>query len=109
MTVRSILALLLCLLLPVAGFSAEKKKAKKKKDYDYENSKYKSYKVLVDDDERTYRFDERGNPIQPDSKKKKKASKKKKKADEEAASCEAGEACQDADVDGKTSEAPKED
>lgn len=66
--------------LPPAGFAAEaappaaqKPKAKarskskndKKKNYDYEKSKYKAYRALTDSEPRTYRFDEKGNPIPP--------------------------------------------
>ena len=67
-----------------------KKKAKKKaKGYDYENSRYKAYKELVGEP-KTYRFDERGNPIPPPDAKKKQAGKKKKKilSDEAAVSPE---------------------
>ena len=69
--------------LPPAGFAAEeavllvaqkpktKKSAKsKKKGYDYEKSKYKAYRVLTDKETRSYKFDEKGNPIPPASKKK---------------------------------------
>lgn len=42
----------------------------KKKGYDYEKSKYKSYRALTDSEPRTYRFDEKGNPISQASKKK---------------------------------------
>lgn len=45
------------------------KKAKVKKPYDYEKSRYKSYRVLIGPEPRTYRFDEKGNPIQPKVKK----------------------------------------
>jgi hypothetical protein len=47
-----------------------KKTKKKKKGYDYEKSKYKSYKALTGSEEKTYKFDEEGNPVPPTAKKK---------------------------------------
>jgi hypothetical protein len=72
---------------------AKKKKKKKKKADVYENNKYRSFKVLADDN-RTYKFDADGNPIlsEEDKKKLKKKAKKKKKADDEEGS-EAAPAC----------------
>ena len=64
---RTWLSLLLIVLLSAPAAAAHHKKKKKKAD-EYENSKYKSYKVLTDDN-RTYRFDSRGNPIAPAKKK----------------------------------------
>lgn len=70
---------LLCLMLLSAGASAAEgvgKKKKSKKD-EYEGSKYKSYRVLTDEEPRTYRFDENGQPIparKPLKKKKKRLS-----------------------------------
>lgn len=89
-----------------------KKKAKKggkgKKGYDYEASKYKSYRTLSDNEPRSYRFDESGKPIPPGGKKK--PAKKKKKVEAPPAedeidgnvplsdekSCDGDQSCQDA-------------
>ena len=103
MAIQRFLALSLAFCVSVLcfapAFSAPAKKKVKKKAYDYENSKYKAYQELTDEP-RTYRFDERGNPIPPKDKKKA-AAKKKKKSEAEAKepaegrACGAGEACQD--------------
>lgn len=60
--------------LPAAAAKPKKKAAKKA--YDYEKSKYKAYGALVDKEPKTYRFDNKGNPIPPPSKKKKSSKKK---------------------------------
>lgn len=84
------------------------KKAKKAKGYDYEASKYKSYRTLADNEPKSYKFDEAGKPIPPGGKKK--PVKKKKKAEApppddeidgnapltDEKSCDGGQACPDA-------------
>lgn len=55
---------------------------KKKKSYDYESSKYKSYKVLTD--WRQFHFDERGNPYTPGKGTKVRRIKRKKRQPEPA-------------------------
>ncbi len=101
MAFRRLLTLFLALCIAVAclgpAFCAPAKKKAKKKAYDYENSKYKAYRELADEP-RTYRFDERGNPILPKDKKKAAAKKKKNSEEKEPAedrACGAGEPCQD--------------
>lgn len=114
MTARRFLALILALLFaatclaPVFADDAAPKKKKAKKKDEYENSKYKSYKVLADEP-RTYRFDANGDPIPTDEEKKrlKKKDKKKKKSDDDevaAPACAETETCQD---DGEPAEKKK--
>lgn len=84
---------------PSAAWSADErpKKKAKKKAYDYEQSKYKAYKALTEDQERTYRFNERGEPVKPGAKKKKakKPAKKSSEAEDAGASnCEADQTCE---------------
>lgn len=87
------MTLLLALPLSAADASPSKKKAKKKKADPYEGSKYKSYKVLTPNEGHTYRYDERGNPINPDAAKKK-GKKKKSSSDEgDKPDCGEGETC----------------
>jgi hypothetical protein len=71
------MTLMLALGCASAASTSEKKRPKKKPAaYDYEKSRYKAYKALVDEP-RTYRFDERGNPIAPPAPGKKGAKKSK--------------------------------
>ena len=77
----SILVVMFCLVLAAVAAQAKpaKKKIKKKKPVDYASSQYKDYRVLIDHDSPTYRFDRKGNPIPPPSAKKKHLKKRKKK------------------------------
>ncbi|MFA6003331.1 MAG: hypothetical protein WC881_04615 [Elusimicrobiota bacterium] len=62
-----------------ASVFEQPRKKQPKKAYDYEKSRYKSYRTLTDDEQRTYKFDEKGNPVlSPAKLKKKKAAAKKK-------------------------------
>lgn len=54
---------------PALAGPKAKKKAVKKGD-PYESSKYKSYRVLTGEENKSYRFDSHGNPIPPASEKK---------------------------------------
>lgn len=105
MTPRRLLFLLLALTLPFGASSLparaqdepvqdedakpKPKKKAKKKAFDYEKSKYKS---LEPSQTKSYKFNDKGDPIDPDAKKKA-AAKKKKKAAEPPEMSEAGEGC----------------
>lgn len=100
-----VLSLLAVFLLAVSAGAAEgaRKKKKVKKD-EYENNKYKSYRVLTPEEPRTYRFDAKGNPIPVDKPKKKRKKKRLSSEDEAAASCEESpesEACSQKPADGE--------
>ncbi len=87
---------MLLLALPLlAADGAPVKKKKKKKADPYENSKYKSYKVLTPEEGHTYRFDDKGDPIAPPSKKKKAAKKRTSDDGDSKTDCAEGDTCGD--------------
>lgn len=63
-----------------ASVFEQPRKKQPKKGYDYEKSRYKSYRTLTDDEQRTYKFDEKGNPVLSPAKAKKKKGAAKTKA-----------------------------
>lgn len=82
---------------PLSAADETPKKKPKKAGYDYNNSKYKAYKVLTEDQERTYRFNEKGEPVKPaeaKKAKKKPARKSSEASDGGAVNCEADQSCQ---------------
>ncbi len=68
-----------------------KKKPAKKKGYDYDRSKYKSRSPEAGAS--TYRFNEKGEPVDPQAKKKSAAKKKKRSEPPEIGSGEISESC----------------
>lgn len=87
MTPRRLLSALLALTLPLAALAGEpdkKKAAAKKKAYDYERSKYKS-REFSENSVRSYRFNEKGEPIAAEAKKKAASKKKRSEPPEDEA------------------------
>jgi hypothetical protein len=68
-----------------------KKKPAKKKGYDYDRSKYKSRSP--EEGASTYRFNENGEPVDPQAKKKAPAKKKKRSEPPEIGSGQVSESC----------------
>ncbi|MBI2385917.1 MAG: hypothetical protein HYV14_07875 [Elusimicrobia bacterium] len=68
-----------------------KKKPAKKKGYDYDRSKYKSRSP--EEGASTYRFNENGDPVDPQAKKKAPAKKKKRSEPPEIGSGQVSESC----------------
>ena len=81
---------------PKKAASTKKKTPAKKKDYDYERSKYKS-REMSEGTVRSYRFNEKGEPITAEAKKKASADKKRSSSSEDASlkseACGDGDAC----------------
>lgn len=99
---------------PAASEEAPKPKKKvkksKKKEYDYSRSKYKSYRVLTGEEGKSYRFDEKGNPIRPaDKKKKKKPAKKKAKPAPDEEGGESSDAAEPEEKPAAESESPSDE
>ncbi len=84
---------------PAPAPKSKKKAAAKKKGYDYERSKYKS-RDMADEPGKSYRFNEKGEAVDPDAKKKAAAAKKKKRSEppegelgEKPGACSSDEGC----------------